>query len=267
MTTIFPAVFLGHGSPMNAIEDNAYTEAWRGIGRQIGKPRAILCVSAHWYVTATAVTAGPMPRTIHDFGGFPPELYQVQYPAPGDAALGARVRELLSPLQVALDDSWGLDHGTWSVLRHAYPDADVPVVQLSIDATQPASFHYELGRALAPLRGERVLIVGSGNVVHNLRMYAWDRGPRAPYDWAIRFERLVREIIQGGDHQPLVDYRRLGSDAMLSIPTPDHYLPLLYVLGSRHPDEPVSFPAAGIEGGSISMLTVQLDGTGGAKER
>jgi 4,5-DOPA dioxygenase extradiol len=261
MTTIFPAFFFGHGNPLNALESNAYTQAWRAVGGQLGKPRAIVSISAHWYIEATAVTSGPRPRTIHDFGGFPPELYQVQYPAPGDAALGARVRELLAPLQVPLDDSWGLDHGTWSVLRHVYPQADVPIVQLAIDATKPASFHFELGRALLPLRGEGILIVGSGNVVHNLRMYAWGGEERAPYDWAIRFERLAREIIQTGDFQPLIDYRRLGSDAALSIPTPDHYLPLLYVLGARLPDEQVSFPVSGIEGGSISMLAVQLGGT------
>jgi 4,5-DOPA dioxygenase extradiol len=261
MTSIYPAIFFGHGSPMNAIETNAYTESWRRIGEQLGRPRAILAISAHWYIRTTAVTAGAAPRTIHDFGGFPAELYQVQYPAPGDAALGARVRELLAPLQVPLDDSWGLDHGTWSVLRHVYPQADVPIVQLSIDATKPASFHFALGRALAPLREERILIVGSGNLVHNLRMYAWGAEGRAPHDWAIRFERLAREIIQTGDYQPLVDYERLGSDATLSIPTPDHYLPLLYVLGSRQADEPVAFPVSGIEGGSISMLTVQVGGT------
>jgi 4,5-DOPA dioxygenase extradiol len=258
MTTLFPALFLGHGNPMNAIETNAYTQAWRALGAQLGKPRAILSISAHWYVHATAVTAGAEPRTIHDFGGFPPELYQVRYPAPGDAALGARVGELLAPLQVPPDDSWGLDHGTWSVLRHLYPEADVPVVQLSIDATRMPSFHHQLGQALAPLRAERILILGSGNVVHNLRAYAWDRGPRAGYDWAIRFERQVRESIGAGDHQPLVDYQRLGTDAAMSIPTPDHYLPLLYVLGSRQADEPVSFPVSGIEGGSVSMLAVQL---------
>ena len=262
MTDAFPAIFFGHGSPMNAIQTNDYTASWSRIGVQLGRPRAILAISAHWYVQTTAVTAGPQPRTIHDFGGFPPELYQVQYPAPGDAALGARVRELLAPLPVPLDDSWGLDHGTWSVLRHVCPHADVPIVQLSIDATRPASNHFELGRALAPLRSERILIVGSGNLVHNLRMYAWGREERAPYDWAIRFERLAREIIQAGDHQPLVDYGRLGSDAMLSIPTPDHYLPLLYVLGSRHPQELVTFPVSGIDGGSISMLTVLLGGSG-----
>ena len=261
MTSTYPAIFFGHGNPMNAIQSNAYTESWGRIGEQLARPRAILAISAHWYIRRTAVTAGAAPRTIHDFGGFPAELYQVQYPAPGDAALGARVRELLSPLQVPLDDSWGLDHGTWSVLRHVYPQADVPIVQLSIDATKPAAFHFALGRALAPLRDERILIVGSGNLVHNLRMYAWGAEERAPYDWAIRFERLAREIIQTGDCQPLVDYERLGSDAALSVPTPDHYLPLLYVLGSRQADEPVSFPVSGIEGGSISMLTVQLGGT------
>lgn len=246
---------------MNAIETNLYTEAWRRMGEQMGKPRAVLAISAHWYVSTTAVTAGERPRTIHDFGGFPPPLFAVQYPAPGDAALGARVRELLAPLPVPVDDSWGLDHGTWSVARHMYPNADVPIVQLSIDATQPAAFHHALGRALAPLRSEDILILGSGNIVHNLSMYAWGRGPQAPYEWAVRFERLARESIQAGDHQPLIEYRRLGSDATLSVPTPEHYLPLLYVLGSRLADEPVTFPVSGIEGASVSMLAVQLGAT------
>ena len=183
----------------------------------------------------------------------------MQYQAPGDAALGARVQELLAPLQVALDDSWGFDHGTWSVLRHVYPDADVPIVQLSIDATRPAAFHFDIGRALAPLRSERILILGSGNLVHNLRMYAWGREPRAPYDWALRFERRTQELIQAGNFAPLVDYGKLGADAQLSIPTPDHYLPLLYVLGSAQPDDVATFPVSGIDGGSISMLTVRLD--------
>ncbi len=258
MTRPVPAIFFGHGSPMNAIESNVYTKAWTTIGQQVGKPRAVLSISAHWYVATTAVTAGPLPRTIHDFGGFPQPLFQVQYPAPGNSALCARVRELLAPLPVSLDESWGLDHGTWSVLRHAYPNADVPIVQLSIDAGQPASFHYALGQALAPLRSEGILIVGSGNIVHNLSMYAWGREPQAPHDWAVRFERQAREMIRAGDHQPLVDYRRLGSDATLSIPTPEHYLPLLYVLGSRLVDEPVTFPVSGIEGASVSMLAVQL---------
>jgi 4,5-DOPA dioxygenase extradiol len=258
MSKMLPAIFLGHGSPMNAIENNAYTEAWRRLGAQWPRPRAILAISAHWYVRSTAVTAGLRPRTIHDFGGFPPELYQVQYPAPGDAALGERVQALLAPLPVVADDSWGLDHGTWSVLRHVYPDADVPIVQLSIDATRPAAFHYQLGRALAPLRGEGILIVGSGNVVHNLRLYAWGREPRGPYAWAERFDRLVRERTLAGDDESLVEYQRLGPDAMLSIPTAEHYLPLLYVLGSRQGGDVVSFPVSGLYGGSISMLSVQL---------
>ena len=262
MTKLFPAVFFGHGNPMNAIQTNAHTQAWARIGERLGKPRAVLAISAHWYLESTGVTAGPRPRTIHDFGGFPPELYQVQYPAPGSAALGARVRELLAPLPVPLDNSWGLDHGTWSVLRHVYPEADVPIVQLSIDATRPASFHYELGRALAPLRGEGILIAGSGNLVHNLRMYGWGREELPPYDWAVRFERHAQDLMRAGDHQALIDYGRLGSDARLSIPTPDHYLPLLYVLGSQLKEESVTFPVSGIEGGSISMLTVQLGGTG-----
>ncbi len=258
MKKVLPAIFFGHGSPMNAIETNVYTEAWRKIGEQVGKPRAVLSISAHWYVEATAVTGAVQPRTIHDFGGFPPPLFQVQYPAPGDKALCARVRELLSPVPVTMDDSWGLDHGTWSVLRHVYPEADVPIVQLSIDATEPAAFHYALGQALAPLRSEGILIVGSGNIVHNLRMYAWDRDSQAPHDWAIRFERLAREMIGAGNHQPLIQYPHLGSDAALSIPTPEHYLPLLYVLGSGLADEPVTFPVSGIEGGSVSMLSVQV---------
>jgi 4,5-DOPA dioxygenase extradiol len=256
----FPAIFFGHGNPMNAVQSNAYTQAWARIGEQLGKPKAILAISAHWYIQGTAVTAGSKPRTIHDFGGFPPELYQVQYPAPGDAALGARVRELLAPLAVPLDSSWGLDHGTWSVLRHVYPKADVPIVQLSIDAKRPPDFHFKLGRSLARLRQEDILIVGSGNVVHNLRMYGWGREQLAPYEWASRFERRVQELIDKADPAPLVEYEGLGADARLAIPTPDHYLPLLYVLGSRGADESASFPVSGIEGGSISMLTVQLDG-------
>ena len=245
---------------MNAVQTNGYTEAWSRLGRSLPKPRAVLSVSAHWYVEGTAVTAGAHPATIHDFGGFPPELYRIEYRAPGDASLCARVRELLSPLPVRLDDSWGLDHGTWSVLRHVYPDADVPIVQLSIDATRPAAFHYELGRALIPLRRERILIAGSGNLVHNLRMYGWGREQLAPYDWALRFERRAQELIRSADHQPLIDYGRLGPDASLSIPTPDHYLPLLYVLGSQIAGEAVRFPVSGIDGGSISMLAVQLGG-------
>jgi len=253
-----PAIFFGHGNPMYAIQENAYTAAWRQMGERLPRPRAVLAVSAHWFVPGCAVTVSMTPRTIHDFGGFPDELYRVQYPAPGDPALAARVKELLAPIEVTLDDDWGLDHGTWSVLRHVYPDADVPVVQVSIDARQPAAFHYALGQALAPLREEGVLIAGSGNVVHNLRRYDWSGQGTGTYDWAARFEQKTRELIQAGDHAALVHYSALGADATLSIPTPDHYLPLLYVLGSQIPGDTVSFPVAGIEGGSISMLAVEL---------
>jgi 4,5-DOPA dioxygenase extradiol len=253
-----PAIFFGHGNPMNAISSNAYTEAWRRIGAQMPKPRAILCVSAHWFVPATGVTISTAPRTIHDFGGFPRELYQVQYPAPGDPELARRIQKMLAPLPVELDESWGLDHGTWSVLCHVYPNAAVPVVQLSIDETEPPAFHYEIGRKLAPLRGDGVLVVGSGNLVHNLHAYAWGRHVPEPFDWAVRFENEARKLLLAGEHQALVEYEALGRDALLSIPTPDHYLPLLYVIGTQQRDDVVTFPVEGIDGGSVSMLAVQV---------
>ena len=253
MTT--PAIFFGHGNPMNAIEQNAYTAAWSQIAKTMPKPKAIVMVSAHWYLPGTLVTAMPRPRTIHDFGGFPRPLYEVTYPAPGDAALAKRLQSLAG---AELDDRWGFDHGTWSVLVHAYPEADVPVVQLSIDETQPPAFHYELGRRLGALRDEDILIAGSGNIIHNLHTYAWGRHPVEPFDWALRFETQARRLIEAGDHAPLVDYESMGRDAMLSAPTPDHYLPLLYVLGASRAGEPVTFPAEGIDGGSVSMLAVKI---------
>ena len=258
MNARMPTLFFGHGSPMNAIEDNDWARAWGAIGRDLPKPRAILSVSAHWYVPATAVTANARPKTIHDFGGFPKPLFDVQYPAPGDAELVQRVQELLSPLEVPADSSWGLDHGTWSVLCHVYPNADIPVVQLSIDSTKPPAFHYELGRQLRPLRDEGILLMGSGDVVHNLHSYAWGRHPVEPFDWATRFETLARKLMEQGDHQTLVDYDALGRDAELSIPTPEHYLPLLYVLGASFEGEAPSYPVEGMDGGSISMLTVRF---------
>lgn len=255
---LLPAFFFGHGNPMNAVAHNDFTEAWRRIGVETPKPKAILSISAHWYVPETGVTISTAPRTLHDFGGFPQELYQVEYPAPGDPMLARRVQQLLAPLDVNLDNSWGLDHGTWSVLRHVYPAADIPVVQLSIDETKPAFFHFEIGRKLAPLRDEGVLIVGSGNPVHNLHTYAWGRHPRDPYDWAMRFESAAKEMMLAGEHKSLINYETLGRDAVLSIPTPDHYLPLLYVLATQQNRESVRFPVAGVDGGSISMLTVQI---------
>ena len=257
MVTTMPAIFFGHGNPMNALTRNRWTDGWAAIGAGIPRPRAVLCVSAHWYLSGTSVTAMLAPRTIHDFGGFPRELYQIQYPAPGDPALARRVQELLAPRPVKLDNSWGLDHGTWSVLRHVYPDADVPVVQLSIDETQAASFHFELGKKLAPLRDEGILIVGSGNLVHNLHTYVWGRHMADPYDWAVRFEAKAKQLMLAGDYQALVDYETLGPDAMLSIPTPDHYLPLLYVLAAGRQSERITFPVEGVDGGSVSMLTVR----------
>jgi 4,5-DOPA dioxygenase extradiol len=253
-----PAVFLGHGNPMNALLQNPYTERWSQLGRDLPRPKAILCVSAHWFVSGSAVTVSTAPRTIHDFGGFPRELYEVQYPAPGDPQLARRVQELLAPIPVHQDNRWGFDHGTWSVLCHVYPKANVPIVQLSIDETQPAAFHYEIGQRLAPLREEGILIVGSGNLVHNLHTYAWGRHRVDPYDWAVRFERDVRGLLQAGEHQPLVQYGSLGQDALLSIPTPDHYLPLLYVTGTRVRGDDLVFPVEGVDGGSISMLSVKV---------
>ena len=258
---ILPAVFFGHGNPMNALENNRYTIAWQQLGRLISRPKAILSISAHWFVPGTGITVSSAPRTIHDFGGFPRELYRVQYPALGDPNLARRVQRMLAPLPVDLDESWGLDHGTWSVLRHVYPDADIPVVQLSIDETQPASFHFEIGRKLASLREEGILIIGSGNLVHNLHTYAWGKHTPDPYDWAIRFETAAREMMVAGEYKSLINYEALGPEAMLSIPTPDHYLPMLYVLGTKQQNEAVTFPIEGVDGGSISMLTVLIGET------
>lgn len=253
-----PAIFFGHGNPMNALAKNAYTEGWTLIGKRLPRPKAILSISAHWYMPGAAVTISQAPRTIHDFGGFPQELYQVQYAAPGSPELARRIQELLAPLSVALDDRWGLDHGTWSVLCHVYPKADIPVVQLSIDETQPPSFHHDIGRRLASLRGERVLILGSGNLVHNLHAYGWGKHNPQPYDWAVSFEQKARDYLAGNKNQPLINYQSIGREALLSVPTPDHYLPFLYVIGTRSSRDPVSFPVEGVDGGSVSMLTVQV---------
>jgi 4,5-DOPA dioxygenase extradiol len=243
---------------MNALLRNHYTAGWASIGAKISRPKAVLVISAHWYVPGTAVTAMSAPRTIHDFGGFPQELYQVRYPAPGDPVLASRIQRLLRPIAVGSDEHWGLDHGAWSVLCHVFPRADIPVVQLSIDKTKPAQFHYEIGKRLASLRDEGILIIGSGNLVHNLHAYAEGRHPVEPFDWAIRFEHQVRESLLAGDDWSLIDYELIGHDAMLSVPTPDHYLPLIYVIALRHKGEQMQFPVEGIDGGSISMLTVQI---------
>lgn len=252
-----PVVFFGHGNPMNTLERNSYSNVWRRLGEVIPRPKAILVISAHWYTRGTSVTAMDKPRTIHDFGGFPQELFEVQYPASGDPALATRVRNMLAPVGVSLDESWGLDHGTWSVLVHAFPAADLPVVQLSIDGTKPPRFHYELAKRLAPLRDEGVLVIGSGNVVHNLGLIQWTEGSK-PYDWANRFNNMVRGHLAARRHEPLIEYDRLGEEARLSVPTPDHYLPLLYIIALQQSDETISFPVDGIEHGSIGMLTVVI---------
>ena len=257
LPTRMPVIFFGHGSPMNTLGSNRYTAAWRSLGAAVPRARAILAISAHWYTRGTAVTAMAKPRTIHDFGGFPQALFDVRYPAPGDPALAARVRELLAPVEVQLDASWGLDHGTWSVLAHAFPEADVPVVQLSMDATQPPEFHYQLGRRLAPLRDEGVLVVGSGNVVHNLMLMR--RGEDVPaFDWARRFNDAVRAALAAGDHRTLIEFERLGADARLSVPTPEHYLPLLYIAGLQAEGETLAFVVDGYEFGSLGMLTAAV---------
>jgi len=253
-----PAIFFGHGNPMNALVRNAWTEGWMAFGRSVSRPRTVLCISAHWYLPATRVTAMQRPRTIHDFGGFPRELHEVDYAAPGDPELAGEIQALLSPVPVGLDEEWGLDHGTWSVLRHVFPEADVPIVQLSLDETKPAPFHYDLARHLAKLRDEGVLIIGSGNVVHNLHTYSWGRHPVEPFDWGVRFEQRARDLILARDHDSLVNYDALGADALLAIPTPEHYLPLLYVLAQQQDGEQATFPVAGFDGGSISMLSVRV---------
>ena len=253
-----PAIFFGHGNPMNALYENDYTRAWAEIGRSIPRPKAVLCVSAHWYIPAVAVTAMERPRTIHDFGGFPRELFEVRYPAPGSPELAGRIAELLGQSVIVDREHWGLDHGTWSVLVHVFPEADIPVVQLSINEAEPAAFHFQLAQRLGPLRDEGVLVIGSGNLVHNLHTYAWGNETREPFDWALRFEATAREKMLAGDHAPLVGYEELGRDAMLSAPTPDHYLPLLYVLALQREGDDVRFPVEGFDGGSISMLSVKI---------
>lgn len=253
-----PAIFLGHGNPLNALADNDWTRAWRLLGETIPAPKAILCISAHWYIPHLAVTAMPLPRTIHDFGGFPPELFEFQYPAPGSPELAQRVSELLGG-DVEMDtNNWGLDHGTWSVLCHLYPDHDIPVVQLSINETEAAPFHYEAARLLGPLRDEGVLVIGSGNLVHNLHAYAWGNRNIGPFDWAAQFDQTVRELITSGEHEPLIYYEQLGRESLLAVPTPEHYLPLLYILALQREEESVTFPVEGFDGGSISMTAVMV---------
>jgi 4,5-DOPA dioxygenase extradiol len=253
-----PAVFVGHGNPMNALATNAWTEGWQRLAASIPRPRAIVAVSAHWYLPGTRVMANARPPTLHDFGGFPRALYGVEYPASGAPELAARLARLLAPTAVVLDETWGLDHGTWSVLVHMVPDASVPVIQLALDETAPAEEHLQLARRLRPLRDDGVLVLGSGNVVHNLHAYSWGRRSVEPYDWGVRFEGRLRALIAAHDFDAVAAYEALGEDAALSAPTPEHFLPLLYVLAQHEDDEPVSFPIEGFDGGSVSMLAVRI---------
>ena len=259
MTQRMPVVFFGHGSPMNALADNAVTQAWAQIAQAMPRPRAILCVSAHWETRGAAVTAMEKPRTIHDFGRFPQALFDVQYPAPGDPALAARVAALLAPTPVAMDRDWGLDHGTWSVLCKAWPQADVPVVQLSLDAGLSLDQCVEIGRRLAPLRDEGVLIAGSGNIVHNLSLMDGQAPAGAGFDWAGRFSAGIHQAIEAGADRTIVHYEQFGRDGALSVNSEEHYRPLLYILGARSADDRVRFANDHIEFGSLSMTTVVFE--------
>ncbi len=252
-----PVLFVGHGNPMNAIEDNAYVRAWRAQGRLLPRPKAILCISAHWFGRGSWVHGAERPRTIYDFYGFPPELYRQRYGCPGAPELAERVRGLLKGARVGWDLDWGVDHGCWVPLMHLFPDAGVPVCQLSLDYTKPTRAHYELGRRLAPLRRESVLIVGSGNVPHNLGMFDFERDAD-PFPWAVRFDEKVKRLILDRDHEALIEYEKLGRDAELSIPTPDHFWPLLYALALQEPDEQVEFFVEGIAHASVSMRSLRI---------
>jgi 4,5-DOPA dioxygenase extradiol len=239
---------------------NRYTEAWSRLTQQFERPRAILCISAHWYIPRLQITGSPNPKTIHDFHGFPETLFKLDYPAPGAPELADTLAKQLSPWEASVDLAWGLDHGAWTLLRHLYPEADIPVLELSLNHAESPDWHYQLGQALRPLREEGILILGSGNIVHNLSLYDWGHPERAPYPWADRFEKQVIDWILEKKHRSLIDCMSRDPDARLAIPTPEHYLPLLTVLGTAHEEDGISFPIEGSEGGSISMLSVQLGG-------
>lgn len=256
MTIKMPVLFVGHGSPMNAIEENEFARAWSEMGSQLPRPKAILAVSAHWETAGTRVTAMEKPRTIYDFSGFPQALYDVSYPAPGSPDLAQTVRKVIKQIQVEPDMSWGLDHGTWSVLYRMFPKADVPVVQISLDRTKSARQHYQLGQQLRELRDEGILIVSSGNIVHNLRMIVWE--DQKKYDWAENFDAEVEKWILSDEHEPMIEYQKLGRSAELSINSAEHYLPLLYTLGLKEAAESVSFFANRVTMGSISMRSVKI---------
>lgn len=257
--TKLPFFFVGHGSPMNGIEENDYSNYWKALGTILPKPKAILCISAHWLTTGTFVTAMETPPTIHDFGGFPKELFEVNYPAPGNPELAKEIKNLIKTTSVGLDHEWGLDHGCWSIVRHMYPDADIPVLQLSIDYSQPAQYHYDLAKQLASLRKKGVLILGSGNMVHNLGMVAWDRLTESfGFDWTLEMNDLLKQKITNADHRSLINYDQLHSAAKLAIPTPDHYYPLIYTLGLQEVNDSITFFNDQAVAGSLTMTSVQF---------
>ncbi len=259
-TQKMPVLFLGHGSPMNAIEENAFVQGFRKAATEIPRPNAILCISAHWFTEGTKVTAMDMPKTIHDFGGFPKALFEVEYPAPGNPELAAETAALLAPVSVEEDHSWGLDHGAWSVIRHLYPDADIPVIQMSIDYTKPPQYHFDLARRLNRLREKGILIVGSGNIIHNLRLIDWRNinTVGAGWDWAIEAREKTNNWLLDGNFQPIIDYYKQGTAIQYAVPTPDHYLPLVYTLGLKEPSESLVLFNDELIGGSLSMTSVRI---------
>lgn len=252
-----PALFIGHGSPMNGIEDNSFSRSWSALGKSVAPPAAVLCISAHWLTDGTFVTAMEHPRTIHDFYGFPQALFNVQYPAPGSPELAKATVAQVKKTVIGMDHEWGLDHGTWSVVRQMFPEAKVPVLQLSIDYARPATYHYELARELSALRSKGVLIIGSGNMVHNLRMLNW-REPEGGFDWAIEMNETFKNLISKDDHAALINYDKLGPAAKLSIPTPDHYYPLIYTLGLKAKGESVEIFNDTLTMGSVSMTSLRI---------
>jgi 4,5-DOPA dioxygenase extradiol len=258
-TKQMPVLFIGHGSPMNGIENNQFSDKWEKLGKEIPLPQAVLCISAHWLTKGTFVTAMDFPKTIHDFSGFPQELYQVEYPAPGNPLLAEETKNIIRKTNILLDHDWGLDHGTWTIVKHMYPDANIPVLQLSIDFYKPASFHYELAKDLVSLRKKGILLIGSGNMVHNLRLVAWDKliEPEYGYDWAIEANELFKKHINSKNHNALINYTDLSA-AQLAIPTPDHYYPLLYSLALQGTDDSVEIFNDKAVGGSLTMTSVKI---------
>jgi 4,5-DOPA dioxygenase extradiol len=258
--TLMPVLFIGHGSPMNGIQDNAFSNYWKQLATEIPTPKAVLVISAHWLTKGTKITAMDFPKTIHDFGGFPQDLFDVQYPAPGNPELAKETTSIITSTQVELDHDWGLDHGTWTIVRHMYPNANIPVLQLSIDYSKGPQYHYDLAKELYDLRKKGVLIFGSGNMVHNLRMVAWDKidEPEYGYDWAHQMNNTFKDLIGNSQHDMLINFQNLGREALLSIPTPEHYLPLMYTLGLKNKKEDVSFFNDKVVGGSLTMTSVRI---------